>query len=82
MLPRARPPQDGATLYQNGAVPGRSRSFGNEHDQKVYLERNDPEQGTSRFQKNGNEWNEVVPGTRSFLLVPGYEHSTGTRFLE
>ena len=48
-------------------VPGRSW---NEHDQKSNLERNDPEQGTTRFQKNGNEWNEVVPGTRSFLVVP------------
>ena len=47
-------------------VPGRSW---NEHDQKSNLERNDPEQGTTRFQKNGNEWNEVVPGTRSFLVV-------------
>ena len=47
-------------------VPGR---FWNEHDQKSNLERNDPEQGTTRFQKNGNEWNEVVPGTRSFLVV-------------
>ena len=47
-------------------VPGRSW---NEHDQKSNLERNDPEQGTTRFQKNGNEWNEVVSGTRSFLVV-------------
>ena len=41
----------------------------NEHDQNSNLERNDPEQGTTRFQKNGNERNEVVPGTRSFLVV-------------
>ena len=26
-VPYVRPPQNGATLYQNGAVPGRSRSF-------------------------------------------------------
>ena len=54
-------------MYHNGAVPGRSW---NEHDQKSNLERNDPEHGTTRFQKNGNEWNEVVLGTRSILVIP------------
>ena len=55
-----RPPQNGATLYQNGAVPGRSW---NEHDQKSYLERNDPEQGTTDFEK---KWERgKIFGTRS-----------------
>ena len=48
-------------------VPGRSW---NEHDQKSYLERNDPEQGTTRFQKNGNG---VVP-SRSLVRA---QHRNG-----
>ena len=68
-----RPPQNGTTLFQNGAVPGRSGSFLERARPRSYLERNDPEQGTPRFQRNGNEGqyldlgrarNEVVP-TRS-----------------
>ena len=57
------------TLFQSGL---RSRSW-NEHDQKSNLKRNDPEQETTRFKKMG---------TRSFLVIPGYERSTGTGFLE
>ena len=60
-------------------VPGRSW---NEHDQKSYLERNDPEQGTTDFEKNGNEGKYLERGRARNEVVPGYEHSTGTGFFE
>ena len=55
----SRPPQNGTTLFQNGAVPGRSWLFLERARPRPYLERNDPEQGTTRFQKNGNEKNVI-----------------------
>ena len=48
-------------------VPGRSW---NEHDQKSYLERNDPEQGTTRFQKNGNEGKYLERGRAQNKVLP------------
>ena len=42
---------DQASAERRDLVPERCRSW-NEHDQKSYLERNDPEQGTTRFQED------------------------------
>merc|ERR1711911_533690 len=46
-----RPPQNGATLYQNGAVPGRSRSFLERARPKIIFGTERPGTRNDRFRK-------------------------------
>ena len=58
-----RPPQNGATLYQNGAVPGRSRSFLERARPKIIFGTERPGTRNDRFRK---KWERgKIFGTRS-----------------
>ena len=78
----ARPPQNGTTLFQNGAVPGRSGSFLERARPRSDLERNDLEQGTTRFQRNGNQGKYLERGRAQNKVLPsrslvGAQHKNG-----
>ena len=65
MITVTRPPQNGATLYQNGAVPGRSRSFLERARPKIIFGTERPGTRNDRFRK---KWERgKIFGTRSFL---------------
>ena len=61
----SRPPQNGVTLYQNGAVYGRSRWFLERARPKIKFGTERPGTMNDQISKNGNEWNGVV--TVNFL---------------
>ena len=62
-----RPPQNGVTLYQNGAVPGRSRSFLERARPKIKFGTERPGTRNDQISKKwerverGRVRNEVVP---------------------
>ena len=70
-----RPPQNGATLYQNGAVPGRSRSV---------LERARPklkfgtERPGTRNDQISKKWERVERGRARNEVVPSRSQGTST----